>query len=274
MNDPISATSAPASTEAPATETPTEEVVTETPATTEQPENPESGNEPAPSQIDPLQALESIQGLDPKVKEALKAGFMRHADYTQKTQGIAEIQKAAEAFKSWSPIISFLENNPKIADFMFGITNRKPTEEEPEIPDDPKEFAKYVREQTKRELREEMAREQAINSDIDSASALDPRLNTDEVFAQSIAGIIETNYGNAVRNGEMTVTEATKQALEKYHAWEAGERQRVVQEATAKAKKKTMVIPSGNGSPLATAPKTGRMTMREASVAAEEELSK
>lgn len=274
MNDTISATSAPASTEAPATETPTEEVVTETPATTEQPENPESGTEPAPSQIDPLQALESIQGLDPKVKEALKAGFMRHADYTQKTQGIAEIQKAAEAFKSWSPIISFLEKNPKIADSMFGITNRKPTEEEPEIPDDPKEYAKYVKEQTKRELREEMAREQAINSDIDSASALDPRLNTDEVFAQSIAGIIETNYGNAVRSGEMTVTEATKQALEKYHAWEAGERQRVVQEATAKAKKKTMVIPSGNGSPLATAPKKGAMSMREAAQAAEEELNK
>lgn len=272
MNEPISATSAPAVTDAPATETPdTEQVTTETPVTTEQPDNPDSENGQAPSQPDPLAVLETLQ-LDPKVKEVLKAGFLRQADYTQKTQKLAEIQRAADAYQSWSPVISFLEKNPNITDSLFGITKDKPNQEEVEIPDDPKEFAKYVKEQAKKELREEMAKEQTVNSDIETASSLDPRLNTDEIFAQSIAGIIENNFGDAVRKGEMTVTEATKQALEKYKAWETGNRQNVVKEVTTQARKKTMVIPSGNGSPLATAPKTGKMSMREAADRAEEEL--
>jgi hypothetical protein len=246
----------------------------ETPSIT--PETP-----PAPLQdLDPLAELEKLQ-LDPKVKESLRSGYLRQADYTKKTQEIATDRKAVEAYKHWSPIIGFLEKNPAIANSLIKRNPADGTPPKTEYSDDPVEYAKQIRAEAIAEMKEEMrkdkeatGREQALNTEIAQAEKLDTRLTTDDVFSKMIAGWVDVNFREDIQSGRISVTEATKQALEAHKAYEESLRQKVLAEMNDKAKKKTSGIPGGNGSPLATAPKTGVMDMREAAKLAEEEIGR
>lgn len=239
-----------------------QEVQSETPTTT------------APLQdIDPLAELEKLEQLDPKVKEALKAGFLRQADYTKKTQDISEARKAAESYKQWQPVIEFLSQNPKIADSIFGAEKKQTTQED-ELPDDPKEFARVIREQAKAETIAELRKEMAMEKEINDASSLDPRLQTDEFFSQQIAGYINLNLKEDILNGRISVKDATQKALDAHKAYEEGLRQKVLADINEKAKKKTMVMPAKNGSPLGTTSRGGRMSIAEAAALADEQLSK
>lgn len=261
--------------------TPVEETTEETSGEDQTQETAESTQTPpAPSQLDPLAELEKLEQLDPKVKEALKAGYLRQADYTKKTQALAGDRSAVEAYQKWSPIISYLEKNPDVAKTLFA-TNKPPTEtqEEPQIPDDPKEFAKYIEERSIKRMtelfaqeREQQARERQTDAQIAESEKLDTRLTTDETFAKQIAGLIEVNYGEAIRGGQMNIVEATQKALEAHKAYEESQRQKFLAELNGKAKK-TMSIPSGKGSPLGTAPKKGKVSMAEAAALAEEEIA-
>jgi hypothetical protein len=262
-------------TSEPVAEAPVTEQVEESTEGEDQVEETPQSETPAPEkEIDPLTALETVQ-LDPKVKEVLKAGFLRQADYTKKTQDIAEVRKAAEAYKQWQPIIGYLEKNPSIAESLFGVENKtKNNPTEPEIPDDPREFLKLAKEEAKKEAIAEFRKEMAVNRDIDDATALDPRLASDDSFSKQIAGMIEVNFGNEVRAGQLSIKEATAKALELHKQYEESLRQKVVADLNEKAKNKTMVVPSRTGSPLGTAPKGGKLTMQEAAKLAEEELSR
>lgn len=273
MPEPIAPTSAPAvldDDDAGKVE-PEENASGDGQPTGEKPVDPNNPNA-APSNPDPLTLLETLE-IDPKVKEVLKAGYMRQADYTQKTQEIASRTKAAEAYEQWAPVITFLQENPRIAESLMGTTRRSDNgKPEDELPDDPKEFFAKVKESATQEALQILRQEMTLNSDIDAASKLDARLNTDETFAKQIAGFIEINFGQHVRSGRMSVTEATQRALKAHKEYEESVRQNAIRDISDKAKKKTMVMPSGNGSPLPTASKGGKMTMREAASKAEEEI--
>lgn len=251
------------------TEEPTEEIAgeaanTETAEETKQPETPA-----APSQFDPLAEIEKLQ-LDPKVKEALKAGFLRQSDYTKKTQEIAEIKREHEQLLAE-------RSQPK----EEKVT---PNPDEFEYPDDPKEFGKTVEERAVNKALEifrkeqeakyaEQAQEQRLNSDIAESEKLDPRLTSDESFAKQIAGLLQVNFAQAIQNGEMSVIEATKRSLEMHKQYEDSMRQKLMDEMNVKAKSKTMAIPSSKGSPLGTATKGGKMSVREAAQLAEEQIN-
>jgi|WetSurMetagenome_2_1015567.scaffolds.fasta_scaffold01987_22 hypothetical protein len=228
----------------------------------------------APSQIlDPITELEKVQGLDPKVKELLKSGFMRQVDYTKKTQEIAEIRKEHDR------LVAEREN----ANRLPVKTEDKPTEVE--FSDDPKEFAKQLEERAvnkaldiiRGEIKSQNENNEKIthfNNDVDEASKLDARLTTDDSFATRIAGIIQVKYAENIKSGSMTVKEATQKALDEDKAYEESVRQKTLSDVTDKTKKRTMVIPKGNGSSTETAPKTHARTMQEAAAMAEEELSR
>jgi len=245
----------------------TEEVVEEK---TE--ETPKSETQAPLQNLDPIAELEKLTALDPKVKELLKAGYLRQSDYTRKTQEIAQFKKEYDSFVARR---KELENTQTVKE--------EPKPEDFEIPDDPKEFFKLSVKKAKEEAlaefrtlmqqdKEAQAVEAHFNTDIDQAQKLDPRLTGDDAFARQIAGLIQVEYADDIRAGKISVTEATQKVLESHKAYEESLRQKVLTDVNDKAKNRTMVMPKGNGSPLGTAPKTGAKTMREAAALAEEEI--
>lgn len=243
--------------------------ITEDAASTEV-EVPQLEQPVAPLQIDPLAELEKLTALDPKVREALKAGYLRQADYTKKTQEIAEARRLYE--QSQEARTAKTEETPKAP-------------EDFDYPDEPAAFGRTVEERAvnkaleimRNEIkaeREQMQSQQQFETDVNESSKLDPRLTTDEVFAKQIAGLVQVNFGQDVKEGKMSVTEATQKALEAHKQYEESMRQRLLDEMNAKAKEKSTVIPSSKGSPLTTASnKGGRMDMQQAAKLAEDELN-
>jgi hypothetical protein len=242
----------------------TDEVVQETEGSTgqdqpqtEQPEAEQAGKPAEPLQIDPLQWLDTAKELKPEVKEALKAGFLRQADYTKKTQEIAALKRKAELFDQ-------MQQQP---------TQPKQPEnpEEEQIPDDPKEFLKLAIRRAKEEAVAEARAEWQQDRQLEMAERLDPRLSSDEEYATEIARIVSTNP--LYRSNQMNLVEATKLAIQEHKVKNDKVRQAVIAELNEKARKST-VIPSESGSPLNTANKVQATTMQEAARLAEEELSR
>jgi hypothetical protein len=245
-----------------------EEVSTEEVAS-DQPEQTESQETTAPSQIDPIDWLEKAE-IDPSVKESLKSGFLRQRDYTQKTQEIAEIRKRAESYQQWDPVINYLQQNPQLAKELFNQQHSQ--NEEPELPDDPREFLKLAKEQAKAEAVDELRRVMTEERDVQEAEKLDPRLSDDTEFKYMIAGLVSQDQQFV--QGQISAKEATQKAINAHKAYEDRLRQSVIKDFNEKAKKKTMVMPSNNGSTLGTAPSGKARTMREAAALAEEQLSR
>lgn len=277
----VSLDSLPTSEEQP-TETVQEEGVSEDQGS--EPSQSEEQTSAPSKENDPLSLLETME-IDPKTKEILKAGFMRQSDYTKKTQEVAEVRKAAEAYQKWTPVIRYLEQNPNAAKAMFAVgqPKKETPEEELELPEDPKEFFKLavakgkeealseVREWQRQEAQKQEAQRQ-LDTQIAESEKLDSRLTNDETFAKWVAGWMEINYGQQIRGNEISIPEATKLALDAHKQYEESLKQKFLLDLDEKTKKKTMVIPSGNGSPLSTANKGGKMSMREAALKAEEEI--
>lgn len=202
-----------------------------------------------PTSADPLEVLEKLEGLDANLKEQLKSGFMRQQDYTRKTQEVAEMRKEYQAWKQQQA----QPKNPEV-----------PQEEQ--IPEDPKEYAEWVKQSMREELRQEMARER----DFQAAEGVDPRLNSDQEFASIIAGYVAQDQ--TYLQGQKSAVQATHDAIARYKSYEDTIRSRVVGEMNEKAKAKRMVAPEKNGSPFSAGTKKVASTMQEAAQMAEDEI--
>ena len=221
------------------------------------------------AKVDPLQWLETAE-IDPTVKSELKAGYLRQSDYTKKTQEIASLRKAAEEYEQWKPALSKIAGDATLQKLVFGQAEAQANAED-QIPDDPKEYANWVKQQAVEQAKAEIMGEIQRDREMAAAEQLDPRLQQDQQFASLIAGIVAQD--DDFRACKKTAVEATKNALEAYKAYEEKIRQQVLSEMTTKAKKQTMVIPSKEGSPAGATTKGSPKTMQEAAALAEEMLS-
>ena len=146
--------------------------------------------------FDPIVYIESLadEKLTDDQRKALKDGFLRQSDYTKKTQALADERKLIDEYRTLKPFIDKVFQNEDLYAQVFGENPQASTEsttgEEVSYPEDPREYAKWVKDEAKKEMREEMERERIVENDRNSASNLDPRLNTDKEFAEEIAGII------------------------------------------------------------------------------------
>jgi len=203
-----------------------------------------------PTSADPLEVLEKLDGLDANLKAQIKSGFMRQQDYTRKTQEVAEMRKKYEAWMQQQA----QPENPEV-----------PQEEQ--IPEDPKEYAEWVKQQTLAEMRQEIARER----DFQSAEAVDPRLTNDQEFAAIIAGYVAQDKDYLA--GKKSAVQATQDGIARHKVYEESMRNKVLSEMNEKAKSKRMVVPEKNGSPYSAGTKKVALTMQEAAQMAEEELA-
>lgn len=216
--------------------------------------------------VDPITVLETLE-LDPKVKEELRNGFLRMADYTKKTQEIAEIRKNAEEFARYKPYIDKVLQDENLYQAVFGQpqTGQATGENAPEVPDDPVEFADWIQQR----VIEAVDARDAQGADYAAAERLDPRLSSDPEFAKLIGGLVaqDVDFLEGRKSGE----QATHEAIESYNGYVAKMREGFRKDMQTKVTQKRMVIP-GSGSPGETA-SAKAMTMKEAAQAAEEELS-
>lgn len=217
-------------------------------------QQPQPETTPAPSNLDPIDWLEKAE-IDPSVKESLKAGFLRQADYTKKTQEIAALRRKAEMYDQ----LQQQQVKPQ--------PQAPPQSEDEQLPDNPKDYAEYVTSKALEKMRAEWQQER----ELEMAARLDPRLDSDEEFQIEIARIVASDAD--FRSGRIGVVDATQKALAEHKARYDKLRQSVIEELNNKAKKTTQ-IPSGTGSPLSTAGKAKPTSMREAAKMAEEELSR
>jgi hypothetical protein len=165
------------------------------------------------------------KNLSPELQSAYK---QMQADYTKKTQEIAGSKKQLEAYKRNEALIQYLSSNPQVANQFIEQMNapKTPQESEVEIPDDPVEFYKRVKEESKKETLDEFMkymnqREQQqshdrwVNEQAEAAAKLDPRLD-DEGFASIISDIVTNDTG--IRKGEKDIVQATRDAIARYDA--------------------------------------------------------
>ena len=219
-------------------------------------------------QLDPIEVVSSLD-LDPKVKEALIAGYLRNSDYTQKTQAIAGDRKLIDEYKAVKPFIDKVLNDPELYHRVFE-ENGQPGGQEAGLPDDPREFAEMVKQETIRAMKEEMANDAKANADYQAAEQLDPRLNSDPDFAQAIAGYVALDQEYV--SGRKSAVQATQEALIKYNAFSEKQRKAFREEMNKKVSDRRMVVPQG-GSPVGTNNGSIPTTMQEAAKLAEEELA-
>lgn len=252
-------------------ETP-EKVEEGTPVVTQNEEDTSKVNEPSvvtPKIDDPLQILDSLQ-LDETQKKLLRDGFLRQADYTRKTQDLARNAKLIDEYNQFKPYIDKVLADPNLSKLVFAEA-----ETSQEYPDDPKEYAQRIREETIAEMRKENEQrefQRQIAEDTKLASTLDPRLTTDPVFMKSIAGIVNSDPEYILNGGQKSAQQATKDALETYKFWEQQQKSNYRKDLEQELLKKKMVTPQ-SGSPMTTAglpPKS----IREAALRAEEELTR
>ena len=232
----------------------------------------------ATTDFDPVAFIDSleVESLTPEQKQSLKDGYLRQADYTRKTQDAASQRKLAEEYSTFKPYIEKVLADEKLYAQVFG--DSKAEEEQDTLPDDPEEYAKLVEgravERAKTELREEIRQgqvEQAMEQDRIQASQLDPRLNSDQGFAEEIGGILALNQDFI--EGSKTATQATQEALEIYKQREARYRAKFTTDLQMKAKAKTMVFPQSRGlNTSSNSPSSRPSSMAEAAQIAEKEI--
>lgn len=166
------------------------------------------------------------KSFDPKTlpKELQAAYKQMQSDYTKKTQEIAGSRKQLEDYQRNEALIQYLSSNPEVTQQFIDQMNTPKQPQEIEIPDDPVEFYKRVKEESKKESFDEFMKymqqkEQQdnhtkwVNDQAEQAAKLDPRLD-DEGFASIISDIV-TNDGG-IRKGEKDIVQATKDAIARY----------------------------------------------------------
>lgn len=237
-----------------------------TPAT-DQPEGA-TPTESTSKAVDPLQLVDTL-GLPDEQKKVLRDSILMQSDYTKKTQEIADVKKQ---WDQWQPIINYFSENPGILEQVLNPAQQQQDQpQEPEIPDDPKEFYNSVLSRAKSEAVAEaiqlMEQKQARQQDIMSASAVDPRL-ADDNFGRIIASLVEADPD--VKSGRKSFTEATKSAVAFYDSYANTMESKIKADITQKAQSKTMVTPKMS-SPATTTQKTA-LTMHEAYKQTLEEL--
>ncbi|MEM3335463.1 MAG: hypothetical protein QXY47_05475 [Thermoplasmata archaeon] len=203
------------------------------------------------------------QSFDPnKLPEELKPIYKSmQADYTRKTQELARMRREYEQYR---PIFQKLAENPELFNQVFGIQQ---TKQEEEIPDDPKEFARYLEERATQRAIEQMKRELIIENDIQQASSLDERLN-DEAFAKMVFGLVAEDP--EVKTGTKSFTQATREAIQRIDQYLENIKSQAKNEIMKKATEKSFVT---NKRSTGTASSSQKISsIRDAAKAAEEEL--
>jgi len=208
---------------------------------------------------DPLSLVDNLQ-LPDEQKKVLRDSILMQSDYTKKTQEIAEVKKQ---WDQWQPVINYFKENPGVLENLTGPQQDQVAQEEPEIPDDPREFYNSVLSRAKQEAVAEavalMEQKQARQQDIMGAAAVDPRLSDDN-FGRIIASLVEADPD--VKAGRKSFTEATKSAVAFYDSYASNMESKIRSDITQKAQSKTMVTPM-RSSPLSTE-KSAPATMQEA----------
>jgi len=219
-----------------------------------------------PPEVDYLKVLDGLE-LDPATKESLKAGYLRQQDYTRKTQDLAKDRGLIDEFKQAKPIIEFLNKNPELFNEVIGKMqgNAQPQGQEI-IPEDPKEYADWVKAQTIKEWQSIQAQE----ADFQSAAKVDPRLDSDAEFGEMIARTVASDP--EFRNHQLSAEQATKKAVANFDKYMAKAINSAKLSLSEKAKLKR------SGSTISSQP--GRVgggvqpkTIEEAARMAEEELA-
>ena len=218
-----------------------------------------------PSDVDPLKVLDSLE-LDPATKESLKAGYLRQQDYTRKTQEVAKDRGLIDQYRQAQPILEFLNKNPELFNEVVGkMQTPQPTPGQEEVPQDPREYAEWVKANT---IKEVMAI-QARDADFQSAAKVDPRLDSDPEFGETIARIVASDP--EFRNNQLSASEATKKAIASFDKYisKAINSAKLTMSQKAKAKKSGNIVSS---SPGRVGGGTQPMTIAEAAKMAEDEL--
>lgn len=218
--------------------------------------------------IDPLTVLETLK-LDPTVKEQLKKGYLREADYTKKTQALAEERKLIDEYNNIKPYIDKVYQDPQLYEAVFGKpppngeAGDQNTQED--YPEDPREYAEWVKQRTI----EAWEAKQAESADIKAAEAVDPRLNTDPEFAKVIGGYVALDADFI--EGKKSAEQATRDAIAAHNTYIAKVKADHRTEMNKKVAEKRMVVPQ-SGTPVSTTGGGKPATMAEAARMAEEEL--
>lgn len=224
----------------------------------------DSAPEQKPSVVDPLKVLDSLE-LDPATKESLRAGYLRQQDYTRKTQEVAKDRGLIEEYRRAQPILEFLNKNPELFNEVVGKMQNPQPQGQEEVPQDPREYAEWVKANT---IKEVMAI-QAQEADFQSAAKVDPRLDSDPEFGETIARIVASDP--EFRNHQLSAAEATKKAIASFDKYisKAINSAKLTMSQKAKLKKSGSVVPSSPGR-VGGGPQP--MTIAEAAKMAEEEL--
>lgn len=171
-----------------------------------------------------------LDKLPPELQTVYK---QMQGDYTRKTQGIADVRKNADQYGRYKALIDYLGQNPQAAQSVIARMQGQPeapqpSDEEVEIPTDPKEFANFVKEQAVKETEERFnrvleeqkratQRYQYISQQAEEAQKLDPRLSSDNDFGEMIASMVQSD--SQVATGQKTIVQATKDAISKYDSY-------------------------------------------------------
>lgn len=163
---------------------------------------------------DPLSVLESLQ-LDPKLKEELRNGYLRQADYTKKTQELASVRKTVDEYTQVKPLIDYLNQNPHVFNEIFGRMQgqAQPQVSQEQLPDDPREYAEYVKQNAVKEALQQFQSIQAKEADFRQAAEVDPILKDPDV-GPSIARLVASDP--EYKQGQISATEATQKAVNMY----------------------------------------------------------
>ena len=208
--------------------------------------------------------------LSPELQEAYKS---MQADYTRKTQEIANVRKAAEAYDRFRPHLQKIFADENLSKQVFGDGQPK----EVEYPDDPIEYAKVVKEQAINEMRQEMVMRErqrmaaeADDRDRSEAEKVDSRLNSDPEFGATIAGLVMQDQ--QYRNREITAVEATKKAIQKFDDYVSNVAKKRNEDLVKKAKESSSGV-SSKTSPSNTVATDKALSIRDAWKEAESELA-
>lgn len=209
--------------------------------------------------FDPDSFVDNLE-LPEAQKKVLKESLMRQGDYTRKTQELAQQRKLVE---QWSPVLNKLVSDKKLFDMVMGYgdeSQQQPVEDE--IPQDPREYAEYVKRQTIAEMQQTMA----IERDLEQASTLDPRLQSqdpqDVNFQRIVAGLVAQD--SELLSGRKSYTQAVQDALQWYDGeFYKGVEKGVQTNLNRKVQDKRFVSPKGS-SPISTKATDGPVSIMDA----------
>lgn len=189
-------------------------------------------------------------------KEMQRVYKQMQSDYTKKTQEAAKYRKSAEAYSKFRPYLTRIFSNPALQQAVFEgkdlPTAAKQEEPEETIPDDPKEYAEYIRQKTLQDVQKMMAQDkqlsqqqQVIQQDLAEAEKVDPRLSSDKNFANAVLGFVASDI--EYRQGRKSAVDATKEAIEKYDVWMKEQLDKSRDELINKAKSRPSDISKSGG---------------------------